>query len=159
MQPAHYPSNLKIIVGDLLESDEPVIVHQANCVTRNSLGFAKSLFTKYPHADIYKDRKEPDVAGTISVVEAENYPTVVHLFGQFSPGKGRKSEKREQWFQQGLLCIENFCKENKIQRLAMPYRIGCGLAGGNWTDYENMIILFCRRNPKLQVNLYLKMIT
>ena len=40
------------------------------------------------------------------------------------------------WFPQ---CLENLGKKEKYQNLAFPYKIGCGLAGGNWDHYLPMI--------------------
>ena len=72
---------------------------------------------------------------------------MIVLFAQWDFGKGggcrrtlssyRDSpEEREQWFQQYL---DELGKNKKYQNLAFPYKIGCGLAGGNWDHYLPMI--------------------
>ena len=45
-------------------------------------------------------------------------------------------EEREQWFKE---CLETLGENKKYQNLAFPYKIGCGLAGGNWDHYLPMI--------------------
>ena len=45
-------------------------------------------------------------------------------------------EEREQLFQQ---CLEELRKCDSYQNLAFPYKVGFGLAGGNWDHYLPMI--------------------
>ena len=45
-------------------------------------------------------------------------------------------EDREKWFQQ---CLDKLGKLKHYQNFAFPYKIGCGLAGGNWDHYLPMI--------------------
>ena len=45
-------------------------------------------------------------------------------------------EEREKWFRQ---CLDELGKCDQYQSLAFPYKIGCGLAGGNWENYLVMI--------------------
>lgn len=126
---------------DLLESDCKYIVHQTNCITTNAAGLAKILFEKYPHANIYKDRKSPDIPGTIKICgNGENQRYIINLMGQYYPGRDRDAPlKRKQWFFQGLRNIANI---DDIQNIGFPYEIGCGLAGGNWDEYYKMITIF-----------------
>lgn len=44
-------------------------------------------------------------------------------------------EERKKWFQDCLDILD----ENNYTVVAMPYGIGCGLAGGKWKDYKDMI--------------------
>ena len=46
-------SNIKIINGNLLDATEKYIMHQINCKTTNGLGLSKSIFNKFPSANIY----------------------------------------------------------------------------------------------------------
>jgi hypothetical protein len=43
-----------------------------------------------------------------------------------------------------------------IISIAFPYKIGCGLAGGKWEDYESMIYKFAKENPNIKVKIYKK---
>lgn len=60
-------SKLNIRTGDLLQATEQYIAHQCNCVSRGARGLAKTLFAKYPHANVYQSRKSPSQPGTILV--------------------------------------------------------------------------------------------
>lgn len=62
------------------------------------------------------------------------------MLSQRYPGKSKYNNdtiiKRKEWF---LKCL-NYIKEiPNIKSIAFPYNIGCGLAGGNWNEYLEMI--------------------
>jgi hypothetical protein len=75
---------------------------------------------------------------------------VIHLFGQFLPGKPDEWRRqyhhfdevpdsfidRLQYFKQ---CINELDALRLDEPVAMPYFIGCVLAGGNWANYEKIL--------------------
>lgn len=118
----------------------PVIAHQCNCTTTYGKGLYSDIIARYPDADVYKTRDR--VPGTISVNGG-----VIAMFAQYRPGKNRNGENREEWFR---LCLAEISKLD-IDSIAFPYGIGCGLAGGNWSTYFEMIRQFAISNPKIKV--------
>lgn len=134
----------KLIQGDLLNlPDVQYIVHQCNCVTRQAKGLARDIFIKFPHANIYN---RPRQLGALYISKP-----VINLVGQYRPGGPKQNEtriQREQWFQQGLLKIQDIAD---LQSIAFPYNIGCGLAGGTWDNYKKMIDQFAYDNPHVKV--------
>ena len=54
-------------------------------------------------------------------------------------------ENRIKWFKK---CLENIEKQG-ITRVAMPYNIGCGLAGGDWQTYKTIL-----EESKLNIFIY-----
>lgn len=159
---------MKIIEGDLLNCKEVYIVQQCNCLTVYPHGLSKSIADKFPWADPYssrtkvpgrnlavqEDRPQP---GTIKILTSpknisEIPKNVICMFAQWGPGTPLKftsypdykidtRENREKWFQECLDKIAGI-KDSGIKELAFPYKIGCGLAGGNWSRYRNMIMKF-----------------
>lgn len=134
--------------GDILECTEPILVHQCNCVTIGSRGLASSVFKKFPKANTYLNRTNPlykDVPGTCQFIEIEECKkTVVNLYGQYNPGYPSPTGKdcykdRTNWFESALKLLAAFMKERKFTSVAFPLYIGCGLAGGQWSDYYTMI--------------------
>jgi hypothetical protein len=109
-----------------------------------------------PKISIEKDR---DIPGTYKLFPNKNNeddPIVVALFGQYDIGKVGKfygirpkdfddsTENREKWFKQSLTSFGDYIKNkfnsDKIKINAyIPYNIGCGMAGGKWENYLNMI--------------------
>lgn len=162
-----------IIVGDLLEFECDMIVQQCNCLTVKPHGLSKIISDKWEEADIYSKRnkighrnlateEDRGVPGTCLIIKLEkesNCKYVASIFGQWKPGKVdsiynypksqllETSEQRERWFERGLEDLEIKLKGlNEIKRVAFPYCIGCGLAGGNWKKYLKMIRDFDERN-------------
>lgn len=141
------------IKGDILLTDCQAIVHQTNCVTvGKAAGLAGKIFEKYPESDIYKYRQEFGVPGDITIFNSKGVD-IVNLNGQFFPGgpkfnKGFDSpECRLDWFYSALLKLS----EMNFKSVAFPYLIGCGLARGNWNEYNYLINFFAEENPKTKV--------
>jgi hypothetical protein len=74
--------------------------------------------------------------------------TFLNFMAQWCPGKPKTFSKfypqdysdtvqnRKQWFQD---CLDILDETDEYDEVAMPYGIGCGLAGGDWNDYEKML--------------------
>ena len=58
---------IEIISGDLFTAQEQYIAHQCNCVTKRAAHLAKDMFAKYPYANIYKGRTQPDKPGHLII--------------------------------------------------------------------------------------------
>lgn len=135
---------IKYITDDIIKSKEKYIVHQTNCVTTYGKGLSELIFTKYPYADIYtkrKDKNTTDTPGKIIIRgngTSERY--IINLMGQYYPGKPTKEldtyKSRKKWFKD---CLDDLLKIDKLESIAFPYKIGCGLAGGVWSEYLEML--------------------
>lgn len=153
---------IEIVNGNLLDASEPYIAQQCNCCTVKSHGLSASISKEFPWADVYKRRKlsgknkkerKITIPGTI---EIDSCPSdnlkVIHMFAQYSPGKPNSFSRyykdddieaikdsfidRQKYFKECLDLIDN---DPNITIVAMPYLIGCGLAGGSWSDYEKLL--------------------
>ena len=156
---------VNIIDGDLLDATENYIVHQCNCVTNQSKFVAKQIFDKYPYSNTYKMRttsKEThSIPGTIDIMgNGTNNRYVINMYSQLYPTYakyGNDSIKlRQEWFKKCLECIGNELNRETgehTETIAMPYKIGCGSAGGNWEVYFDMIKEFSDKYD-IEVMLY-----
>jgi O-acetyl-ADP-ribose deacetylase (regulator of RNase III) len=165
--PPPSPQNLLFKSGDLLSSNETYIAHQCNCTSSQAAGLAKTITDNFPYAAPYMHRtpnptrpsrclpSDSPQPGTIQFwrpQEAEK-PTFIGLFAQYGPGKPAKEDTkkmREEWFRE---CLEKV-KGEGVDRLALPWGIGCGLVGGDWEVYEEIIRDFAARNPGITVVVY-----
>lgn len=158
---------LKIVEGDLINDNKTsIICQQCNCVTIISHGLSQQIALKYPWADVYKRRpiktrnctSEPSIPGTIQI-DKNNDIMIIHMFTQVLPGRpyaysnfyshiktNDGPNDRINYFKQCLQKLDEL--ELKIP-VAMPYKIGCGLAGGNWKIYQKML-----EDIKTQIILY-----
>ena len=139
----------QIVKGNILETDEEttIIIHQTNCGSKSGyvLGLAKDVFEKYPESNTYYSTIKR-IPGTISVHQSGKR-TIINLYGQLYPGKPNNkadsAKQRRGYFKQALDEIAK--RKDEIigtKTLAFPFKIGCGLAKGNWNIYLKMIQKF-----------------
>jgi len=169
----------RIVVGDLLDAQEEYILQQNNCIGCKPHGLSKTIADKYPYADPYTRRRrvgnrnmaipeDRPVPGTIELFRSPNQdgPTFVSLYGQYGMGRpyaynngGPQAvpdshEDREKWF---VDCLQKVA-ELDPKSVAIPYKIGCGLAGGDWNRYSKILNRFADDHPSVSVVLYKLMV-
>lgn len=134
----------EVIEGDILQCNTKFICHQCNCITKgHGRGLAYAIFKKYPYANTYSNEHYQRVPGSISIHGngiSQRY--VINIYSQFGPGKQRTNDTekmRLKWFIKGLSKLREF---NNLESIAFPYKIGCGLASGNWKIYKKIIDRF-----------------
>lgn len=132
-----------------------VICQQTNCLTVRPYGLSQQIAVNLgidPYSKrrpignrncaIPEDRETP---GTIDFMMSNKSPLIVaNLYAQYGPGKPGKYtedsfENRQKWFEICMRKLHNWAVENKIDKIGLPYLIGCGLAGGNWEIYSSII--------------------
>ncbi|AYV87025.1 MAG: hypothetical protein Sylvanvirus19_8 [Sylvanvirus sp.] len=85
---------------------------------------------------------------------------VICITGQLAPGKPGywckayhidvkedTAEKRQEYFKQGLDKLVIYMTSSMVTpylKIAFPWQIGCGLAGGTWIRYQSMIEQFAK---------------
>lgn len=111
---------------------------------------------------VVSDRAKP---GQISIENNEGKPQICNLFAHFYMGypnglwakraKENKNndrdllkgigndteENRLLWFNEALCNLEAYLKTEIgiIDKVVVPYMIGCGLGGGDWNRYKNIL--------------------
>lgn len=134
-----------IIEGSLLDSPLQFIGHQVNCRGAMGAGVARQIKQKYP--DVYKCYKTTcefnnpdDLLGIGEFIRATHeYPFkyVINIYGQLGYGTGSKQTDYDAFNKAWRQVIEDmqheFQKEDGCQLvIGIPYKMGCGLAGGDW---------------------------
>jgi O-acetyl-ADP-ribose deacetylase (regulator of RNase III) len=150
--------------GNLLDAGEQYIVHQTNCVSPSAAGLAALIFQKWPESDIYSKRWEfkgevfpgHEPGNIVITGDGEKERYVIHAMGQLYPGTGHdwssndSSKIREKYFEQ---CLEKIAAIPDMKSIAFPWQIGCGLAGGHWPTYLQLIDQFAD-TVKARVSVY-----
>lgn len=142
-----------IIVDDLFSSDAQYIAHQTNCISTRSAHLAQAMFRKFPHADVYSERKQQDTPGTIVIRgNGKDQRYVINMMAQVYPGAPKYPESskdgheaRQRYF---YSCLRHIAKIENLQSVAFPYRVGCGSAGGNWEFYFELLNRFQKAMEK-----------
>jgi O-acetyl-ADP-ribose deacetylase (regulator of RNase III) len=164
------PANLTYKTGDITAATEEYIVHQCNCQSTSGAGLAATIIKTFPYADPYSNRRpnpkspsrclpaDESKPGTIQVwrppEDAPNSPAFIGLYAQYRPGKPSPQDSktdREGWFRR---CLDLLEKVPGLTSLAMPWKIGCGLGGGDWGVYEGMIREWAEGHPDIAVTIY-----
>jgi O-acetyl-ADP-ribose deacetylase (regulator of RNase III) len=139
---------IEVVRGNLLYAPQQVIAHQTNCNGIMGGGVAKQIRKKYPAMYVtYVARCiTKRCLGTTQLVEvSDGY--IANVFGQNSAGTDYDS--LESAFNELIRQMH----ELELTTLAMPYKTGCGLGGGDWNTVYG-IIENCFDNVGIKVSLY-----
>lgn len=128
---------IKEVKGDLLQATENIIGHQVNCQGVMGAGLALKIRSKHPIVferykqlvNKYNNNKEI-LLGNTQIIKINENKYVANLFGQFNYGRNQRHTNYNSLYQ----ALETLKKKAKKHNLtvALPYGLGCGLAGGDW---------------------------
>ena len=158
---------ISIIDGNILDAKEEYILQQCCCTAIRPHGLSETIANKWKDANIYalrkgigkrnmaipEDRPEP---GTIQIIGKGK---IICAFAQVAMGKPGmydscgKPDSLEDRYNYFIECLNKITKLN-ITSIAIPYKIGCGLAGGNWERYYNALNTWTNNNPTLKIAIY-----
>lgn len=157
------------ITGDLTTCNADCIVQQCNCLSVYTHGLSKTIKDKLgvdPYGHRRKQtnncaiKEDRDKVGTTKLFKDRRGKYVACMFAQYAPGmpdtyfrsitKGVDTrQSREVWFQ---MCLDDLARQlSEPQVVAFPHCIGCGLGGGDWKVYKQMIKKWAEKNKHLQV--------
>lgn len=133
--------SIKVIDGDLFDTSAPFICHQVNCQGRMGSGVAKQVRAKHPKA--YKqymylcnDKCPSELLGHAQFVY-DTDKIVVNMFSQDRYGYDGRCYTDYRAF---ASCLREIAESVAAsETIAMPYNIGCGLAGGDWGTIYSII--------------------
>ena len=131
--------SMRIIEGDLLKANADVIVHQVNCKGVMGAGLAKQIRYRFPNTySCYRDYcfKDPSskLLGTC-LYTLEDQFVICNAFAQDTYGQGKRQTQYDKLEQ----CFYDLAEKFHEKTVALPWMIGCGLAGGDWNIVSEMI--------------------
>jgi O-acetyl-ADP-ribose deacetylase (regulator of RNase III) len=168
------PNNLHFVEGDVLDSDQEIVVQQCNCVSTKGHGLSRHIALRFPYADPYVSRRRMQHAMNLAVPEDRPQPGTIAIYGnndlgqrkivcafaQFGMGTSGSynnadfrlgedtAAMRHRWFEECLDRVADLAPRS----VAFPYKIGCGMAGGDWQGhYLPAIRRFADRLPDMNV--------
>lgn len=148
--------NPKFVNGDILSRNltghELIVCQQVNCKGVMGAGLAKKLRIAFPH--MYEEYKKKclsvknsnELLGEVQIFYAygeQNYGDfiIANIFGQDGYGRDRCYTDYDA-VRKGLKFIKQIATPLPVRTLTtvrIPYRMGCGLAGGNWDKVYQII--------------------
>jgi O-acetyl-ADP-ribose deacetylase (regulator of RNase III) len=129
-----------VMSGDVLKTPIEIIAHQVNCLGTMGAGLAKQIKDKYPQVEswykIYCHKRHTQtILGTGQIVCQTDH-TFFNIFGQYGYGMSKRQTDYEAFksgFKDAILKYRFLKNDYKSQlKIAIPYHISCGLAGGEW---------------------------
>jgi hypothetical protein len=149
------------------------IIHQANCHCTMGSGIAKFIREKFPaayEADCKTKKGDLTKLGKTSIALLDatrpaNLRVIFNLYGQGDFGTDKRYTSYDA-LETGFTGIRNWVRKwncnypDFIHRLAVPFRLGCNRAGGDWRivrailesvfeEDKNITLLICE-NPALE---------
>ena len=132
---------MNIIDKDILTVDDGLIVHQVNMKGVMGSGLAKQIASKFPLVyGAYKEMldKHPVQLGDIQIIPVTDTLFVINLFAQERYGNDGELYTDYNALRNAFSSIKQYSDEEK-KKVYIPYKIGCGLGGGDWDIVSNII--------------------
>lgn len=130
---------IKYVNGNILDASENIIGHQVSCKFVMGAGLAKQIRRAYPEVyySYMSASRQSNLLGKIQVVNVNSKRTVVNLFTQYNYGRvGLYTDY--QALEEALVKLRKYAYKNNLD-VALPYGLGCGLAGGDWNTVIKII--------------------
>lgn len=132
---------IQIINADIFTVKSNLLVHQVNCRGVMGSGIAKVVREKYPqvYTSYIKEVKSSSTMALLGSASLLGYAQIVkitddfsicNLFGQNYYGR---DGKRYTDYEALSRAFEAINQKFSGQTITIPYNLGCGLGGGNWS--------------------------
>lgn len=145
---------IKIIDGNIFDCTENIICHQTNCQGVMGHGIALQVKNRFPMVyhmynryciEMADDKRSMLGEALILMTDLKENKYIANIFGQLNFGEGLQTDYDR--LKHGLEQVHTFAKNNSLS-VAIPYKIGCGLANGDWdTVYKSIQEVFCDDVP------------
>lgn len=133
---------IKIVKGDLLQATEDVICHQVNAQGVMGSGLAKDIKKQYPEAfERYRvlclqENKGRHLLGTCQIIKSKD-KYIANIFGQHKFGRNGVYTEMDA-LKQAFYSLKMRAQKHNLS-VAIPFKFGCGLAGGDWNEVFKLI--------------------
>ena len=132
---------IRVINGDLMNAKEDIIAHQSNCKGVIDSDIANQLNDKYENFyKYYSEFCEEKCLGRCQLIKVNNnrhIKYIANLFGQDNYGKYKQYTEYDK-LRNALIELKEFAKLKNLS-IALPYKIGCQTAGGDWDIVYTML--------------------
>lgn len=128
---------MNFVRGNVLDIEKGIIIHQVNNQHKMGRGLALEIRKRYPkHYDDYMASGLQ--MGSLVKTSINSKFGIIGIVAQDGYGTDKCYTDYEA-FENALLEIQKLHELKPAVEFYMPYRIGCGLAGGNWLIVGKLI--------------------
>lgn len=130
---------INYVEKDITTSDATLIIHQVNCQRAMNSGVAKAIKTKWPKVyDDYMSIQEQTL-GDVQIVKVETEKYVANMFAQDKYGYNGYRYTSYDALDSCLRKVAEYCKNNMIDKIALPMFMSCDRGGASWRIVLAMI--------------------
>lgn len=135
---------IRMVKGDILESDAPVIVIPVNCKGVMGKGLALQAKKRYPRVyESYKSYCQGACPDAPEGMQPGSVLAIQHVPNRFLACLSTKDDWRNpskmEWIESGLQDLVKCMNVFKFTKVAIP-KIGCGLGGLDWCDVKEKVL-------------------
>ena len=126
-----------------------IFCQQVNCRKVMGAGLARQIRNEYPEVYVEYKHVEDPMLGYILPVFTSDGRICINMFAQDGFGRDKQYTDYDA-FKSCLRAIVGLVADHHIHEdvpIAFPYMIGCGLAGGDWTVIEKLLLEFSDMVP------------
>lgn len=123
--------------GNIFDSDAKIICHQVNTYGVMGAGIAAEVRERFP--EVYKGynaccsaAEQDELFGDVLISPIQG-GFIANCFSQ------RGMDTDYELFATAMQVVKRFAKETDNAKIAIPYKMGCGIAGGDWNTVEQII--------------------
>lgn len=142
-----------MINGNIFDSDADIICHQVNVHGVMGAGIAAQIKDRYPEVyEIYSDfcamsfYSDEKLLGKTFIVPTKRYSSsndchtfIANCFCQRSEPWSDGSLTDYVFMKYSFESVLKQAKSHRLSKIAIPYKMGCGIAGGDWNIVEKII--------------------
>ncbi|MBK9497263.1 MAG: Appr-1-p processing protein [Xanthomonadales bacterium] len=126
---------MRVQSGNLLHVTAGIIGHQVNCQRKAGAGLADDLRRMYPNWFVIFAARQP-VLGECHLTPIKPGLIIADLYGQLRYGTGQQTDYLA--LRSALQRLGQLAYDRNLA-VYLPYRLGCGHGGGDWSVVENLI--------------------
>lgn len=128
---------LKIVNGNIFDSDANIICHQVNTFGIMGGGIALQVKNRFPivyqeYKDLCDENKNNNLLGNVLFSYYDENKMIANCFSQ----DGWETDYNA--LRDCLIKVRSNCQQS-IRSVALPYNYGCGIAKGDWNIVYNII--------------------
>lgn len=149
---------IKQYTGNILKSNVNIVCQQVNHQGVMGAGLAKEIKDRYPEVmspylqlckmDFDKIRRN----GIVSWCTVGDNRYIASIFGQDKYGTDRRHTDYYA-LSAGFETVRQYAEPRRLI-VGIPYKIGCGLGGGDWKVVKDIIHDIFKYSPYLDVRIY-----
>lgn len=126
---------------DILDVVDGIICHQVNPFVMGA-GLALAIRRRFPKVYdefLYRKRVDPLDLGDVLFVQVSSTLWVANMCAQHTFGRNLRRVYTDYPAFQSCLAAIDYEALKKEKKVYFPYKIGCGLANGNWNTVYHLI--------------------